>query len=150
MKALCPSFRLSRGGGELKSAGIRSVLTIEDQGLLEMTSRLGRCAAGVKMFVYRTTKLFPAPAAGRAEALQPPRGGGAAGFTPTCPPARRRIFELADMAALRVPLVASHCSRDHLPPQAQFNRRQIKTLARLGSVVGQFRASIANAAACGA
>lgn len=139
------AFRAAEG--ELKSAGIRGVLTIEDGGLLENDlSRLETLlAAGVKMFGFTWNDEnclgFPCGMRGGLKPFGLPRGGGAVfprDLRRRVPPFRRRIFragghgEKLRRAARRQPLARAR----HLPPQAQFNRRPDKDLARLGGVVG--------------
>lgn len=139
------AFRAAEG--ELKSAGIRGVLTIEDGGLLENDlSRLETLlAAGVKMFGFTWNDEnclgFPC---GMRGGLKPfgrrvaeelfSRGI----YADVSHLSDDGFFELADMAkAFGVPLVASHSlARGICPHRRNLTDAQIKTLAQLGGVVG--------------
>ena len=151
------AFRAAEG--ELKSAGIRGVLTIEDGGLLENDlSRLETLlAAGVKMFGFTWNDEnclgFPC---GMRGGLKPfgrrvaeelfSRGI----YADVSHLSDDGFFELADMAkSFGVPLVASHSlARGICPHRRNLTDAQIKTLARRRR---QFRASICGrGGACGA
>lgn len=139
------AFRAAEG--ELQSAGIRGVLTIEDGGLLENDlSRLETLlAAGVKMFGFTWNDEnclgFPC---GMRGGLKPfgrrvaeelfSRGI----YADVSHLSDDGFFELADMAkSFGVPLVASHSlARVICPHGRNLTDAQIKTLAGLGGVAG--------------